>query len=81
VRFNREALPAEILRAVRDKFGSEDAPDAWQLVAEAVRPYIERDNTLVLPCLTLCFRAVGPSAPNSQLSTRFVIATLRSRRT
>jgi SAM-dependent methyltransferase len=60
VRFNKEALPPQFLQAVRERFGSPDAPEAWDAVARAVEPYAEQDGTLPLPSTALCLRAVKP---------------------
>jgi SAM-dependent methyltransferase len=46
VRFNLDALPAAILNAIADSYGSADAPDAWRLVAERARPRLQPDGTL-----------------------------------
>ncbi|HKE18641.1 MAG TPA: class I SAM-dependent methyltransferase [Kofleriaceae bacterium] len=60
VRFHREALPPPILAAVRDRFGSQDAPDAWALLAEAARPHVGPDGAVSLPSVALCVRAAAP---------------------
>jgi SAM-dependent methyltransferase len=60
VRFHREVLPPPILEAVRDRFGSDDAPDAWNIVAEAARPHVGPDGAVSLPSVALCVRALAP---------------------
>lgn len=60
IRFDREALPRPMLEAVRAKFGAEDAPEAWRLVADAVQPQVRADGSLALPSVALCARAVAP---------------------
>jgi SAM-dependent methyltransferase len=60
VRFNREVLPPPMLQMVRDRFGSEDAPAAWDAIAQAVEQYVDQDGTLPLPSTALCLRAVRP---------------------
>jgi SAM-dependent methyltransferase len=60
VRFNLENLPPGLLQGVRDKFGSHDAPDAWQGVRERAQEQVPKDGVLSLPCRALCVRAVAP---------------------
>ena len=67
VRFNQEALPPQILSAIEEKFGSANAPEAWSLVAEAVRSHLRKDGSLVLLCLTLCVQAVAPEDAPSEV--------------
>jgi SAM-dependent methyltransferase len=60
VHFNREVLPPQMLQVIWDRFGSEDDPDTWNLVARAVEKYVDQDGTVPLPSLALCLRAVKP---------------------
>jgi enediyne biosynthesis protein CalE5 len=59
VQFNLDNLPRSFLQAVCDRFGSPDAPAAWQLVREAAQPHVGADGVLFLPCTCLCVRAVA----------------------
>lgn len=60
VRFKLDALPPGMLDAIAATYGAADAPEAWELVAEQVRPHLDAVGTLPLPSLTLCARAVNP---------------------
>jgi enediyne biosynthesis protein CalE5 len=62
VRFNLDALPSGLLTAIAEKYGAADSPEAWDLVAERVRPHLQPDGTLALPSLALCARAQNPAA-------------------
>jgi SAM-dependent methyltransferase len=62
VRFNREVLPPQILRTVRERFGSEDDPDTWAAIARAAEKYVDDDGSLPLPSVALCLRAVKARA-------------------
>lgn len=60
VRYNREILPRPMMQMVRDHFGSEDDPEAWEVVARAAEKYVDDDGTVSLPSIALCLRAVAP---------------------
>jgi SAM-dependent methyltransferase len=60
VRFNRDVLPKAVLRMIHDRFGSEDDPDTWGAMAQAVEKYTGPDGAVDLPSTALCFRAVKP---------------------
>jgi SAM-dependent methyltransferase len=60
IRFNQEALPDSMLDGVAARYGSADAPEAWALVAEQVRPHVQDDGSLALPSVALCARAANP---------------------
>jgi SAM-dependent methyltransferase len=62
VGFNQANLPPTMLDRVRDRFGTADAPEAWDRVAQAVGPHVDADGTLSLPSVALCVRGVKPSA-------------------
>jgi SAM-dependent methyltransferase len=57
VRFNRDLLPPPILDLVKERFGSEDSPDAWRLVSRAVETHVEKDGSVSLPSTALYLRA------------------------
>lgn len=57
VRFTRELFPPQILGLVKQRFGSEDSPDAWGLVSQAVEKHVDKDGSLSLPSTALYLRA------------------------
>ncbi|WP_160050187.1 MULTISPECIES: class I SAM-dependent methyltransferase [unclassified Nocardiopsis] len=59
--FTRSVAPPALLRRVRDRFGSEDAPAVWRAVAEAVEDSYADGDGVLLPSTALCLRAVAPA--------------------
>lgn len=59
VRFNKAFLPPQMLQMVQERFGSADAPAAWDAVARAVQPCLDAGGALRLPSTALCLRAVA----------------------
>lgn len=60
LRYTRETMQPASAEAVRQRFGSVDAPEAWEVVAAAVRPHLDAQGVLRLPSLALLLRAVRP---------------------
>jgi SAM-dependent methyltransferase len=57
--FNKAVSPPSLLDAVRDRFGSPDAPGVWDAVAAAVEPYADDGGGIELTSTALCVRAVA----------------------
>jgi SAM-dependent methyltransferase len=60
VRYTRAMMPPAFLEKVRESFGSEDAPEAWDAVGDAVALHAGDDGVVRLPSTALCLRAVAP---------------------
>jgi hypothetical protein len=58
VRFNRRALPPQLLEAADNKLGSDDEVD--RILAGSVEQFADGDGTLRLPSTALLLRAVAP---------------------
>lgn len=59
LRFNKAFLPPQMHQMIQQRFGSADAPAAWDVVASAVQPSVEVSGALRLPSTALCLRAVA----------------------
>ncbi len=60
VQFNKDFLPPEMLRTVAERFGSRDAPEAWDTVAQAAEKHVDDEGGVPLPSTALCVRAALP---------------------
>ena len=60
MRFNLDALPAEMLTAIAETYGSADAPEGWNLVTDQLRAHVQPDGSVALPSVAVCARAVNP---------------------
>ncbi|OOC53359.1 MULTISPECIES: class I SAM-dependent methyltransferase [Nocardiopsis] len=57
--FTRAVAPPALMARVRDRYGTEDAPEVWQAVAEEVEASHADADGVALPSTTLCLRAVA----------------------
>jgi SAM-dependent methyltransferase len=61
VEFLRDLLPPPMRAVLRDRCGSEDAPEIWDAVAEAVRKFERDDKSVSMTSSSICFKAVKRS--------------------
>lgn len=57
--FNRAVSPPPLLARITERYGSADAPELWDAIGDAVRPY-ETDDGIDLPSTALILRAAAP---------------------
>jgi SAM-dependent methyltransferase len=59
IQYCRALIPSQMSRIVAERFGAPDAPEPWEAVARAVERHADRDGTIRLPSVALCFRAMA----------------------
>lgn len=58
VEFLRDLLPPPMRAVLRERCGSEDAPEIWDAVADAVRKFERDDERVCMTSSSICFKAV-----------------------
>jgi ubiquinone/menaquinone biosynthesis C-methylase UbiE len=58
VDFLRDLLPPPMRAVLRDRCGSENAPEIWDAVGEAVRKFERDDKSICMTSSSICFKAV-----------------------